>query len=63
MAFTSSAAFSADVPTAVVDLVVIGSGVAGGTVGANDASNVEGTIVDTMGMIVLEVVAMSLCFD
>ena len=51
MAFTSSVVFSVDVP-AVVDSVVIGSVVAGGAVGANDAANVEGTAVVTVGMAV-----------
>lgn len=63
MAFTISATFSVDVTTAVVDLVVIGSVVASGAVGANDAAIVEGTVVDTVGMTVIEVVAKSLFLD
>lgn len=63
MDFTSSTVFSIDVPDAVVDSVVIGSVVIGGAVGANDAASVEGTVVDTVGMTVLQVVAKSLLFN
>lgn len=63
MAFTSSAALSPDAPDVVVDYVVTGNVVAGGFVGASEAVNVEGTIMDTVGMTVLEVVVNSLCFD
>jgi len=62
MDFTNFVVFSVDVPTAV-DSVVIGSVVAGGAVGANDAANFEGTTIEIVGMKVLEVVANSLCLD
>ena len=62
MAFTSFDVFSVEVP-AVVDSMVIGSAMAGGAVGVNDATNVEGTAVQKMGMAILEVVAKSLCLD
>ena len=42
---------------------MIGSAMAGGAVGAKDAANVEGTAVVTVGMVVVEVVANSLCLD
>ena len=51
MALTNSATFSPDVPADVVGSVVAGKVVASGTVGASDAARVEGTPVDTAGMI------------
>ena len=51
-----------DVPI-VVDSTVTGNVVAGGAVGANEAASVEGTVVDTVGMKFVEVVAMSVCFN
>lgn len=62
MAFTSSIVFIVDVPTAI-DLVVNGSVVASGTIGAKDAANVEGTVVVTVGMAVVVGVSRSLCLE
>ena len=50
ISFTNSTIFSVDV-LALVDVPVTGR-VAGGTVGANEAANVEGTAVETVGIIV-----------
>ena len=63
IAFTSFVAFSVDVPAFVMDSVVIGSAMVGGAVGANDATTVEGIVVVTVGMVVVEVMARSLCLD
>jgi len=62
MDFTNSVVFSVEGPF-VVDSVVTGSAVVGGAVDAKDAASVEGTIVVTVGMTVVEVVASSLCLD
>jgi len=56
MAFTNSVTFSVDVPI----LVDVRMAVAGGTVGAKEAANVEIIAVETVGMIVCGVVANSL---
>ena len=61
--FTSSAIFSVEVLATIVDLVIIGSVVVGGVVGANNVANVEGIVVFTVGASVVEVVAMSLFLD
>jgi len=63
MALTNSTSFSPYVPVAIVDFAVTGNTMVAGAVGANDATSVEGTIVNIMGMIALEVVAKSLFFD
>ena len=62
MAFTSSVIFSVEVPV-VVDSIVTSSAMAGEDVGAKDATSVEGNVVVTMGMVVIEVVENSLCLD
>lgn len=62
MAFTNSAIFSIEV-LAFVDLVVTGSAMADGVVGAKHATSVEGTTVVTVGIAVVEVAASSLCLD
>lgn len=54
---------SSDVPIIDVDCVEIYSTVAIGAVGASEAANVEGTVVETVGMTFTEVVAISLFFD
>lgn len=62
MDFTNSAVFSMDV-SALVDVLVIGIAIVGGTVGAKEAANVEGIAVETIGMTVRGVVAKSLYLD
>jgi len=62
MAFTNSYIFSVEV-LAVIDSVVNDSVVAGGAVGAKEVANIEGTVVVTVGMAAVEVVAISLCLD
>jgi len=49
MDFSILAVFYVDVPM-LVDVPVTGRIVAGGTVGANEAANVEGTAVETIGI-------------
>ena len=51
MAFINSAVFFVGVPM-LVDVPVIGKEVAGGIVGAKEAANVEGTVVETVGITV-----------
>lgn len=51
MAFTNLVVFYVDV-NALVDVPVTGRVVAGGTVGAKEAANVEGTAVETVGITV-----------
>lgn len=63
MALTNSVVFCLSVPVIVVHFAVTGNVLVGGAVGANDVASVEGTDVDIVGMIVLEVLAKSLCFD
>jgi len=63
MALTNFTAFFPDAPTAIVDSTVTSNIVVGGAIGASEASSVEGTAVDTVGMKSLEVVAKSLCFN
>jgi len=62
ISFTNSVVFSIEAST-VVELVVTGSVVASGDFGANATANVEGTVVVTVGVAVVEVVASSLCLD
>lgn len=50
MAFTSSAAFSPNVPTIDVDSIVTGKAIKSGTLGASDAATVEGTTMDDVEM-------------
>jgi len=59
MALTNYVALSLDAHV-VVDFVVTENVMAGGAVGSSEASNVEGTVVDTVGMTYLKVVAKSL---
>lgn len=59
MAFTNSTVFSMDV-SALVDLPVSGRAIVGGTVGAKEAANVKGTVVEAVGITVWGVVANSL---
>lgn len=56
MAFTNSAIFFVDVP--ITGMVVVG-----GMVGAKEEANVEGIVVETIGIIVCGVVVNSLCLD
>jgi len=49
--FTNSVVFYVDVPT-LDDVPVTGMVVASGTVGAKEVANVEGTAVETVGIIV-----------
>ena len=63
MALRSYVALSTGAPAVVVDFVITSNVVVGGAMGVSDATSVEGTVVETVGMTVLEVVAKSLCFD
>jgi len=63
VALINSVAFYPCAPVVVVDSTIIGNIVAGGAMGASDATSVEGTVVDTVGITSLEVVSKSLCFD
>ena len=68
MYFTNSAVFSVDVPVLVnapvlANVPVTGKVVDGGTMGANEAANVEGIVVKTVGITVWGVVENSLFLD
>lgn len=63
MALTNSSISSLDVPVVVVDCVVTSNAVAGGAIGASEATSMEGTVVDIVGMTFVEVVEMSICFN
>lgn len=63
MALTNFVAFSPDASDDVVDSAIIGNDVAGGVVGASEATSVERTIVDIVGMTFAEVDAMLVCFN
>jgi len=62
MDFTNFVVFSVEVPT-ILNPVVIGSAIAGRAVGAKEVSIVERTVVVTVGMTSIEVVANSIYLD
>ena len=63
MALTNFAASSPDAPAADVDSIETGCVVGMGAVRAKEAANVEGTIVEIVGMTFVDVVAISLSFN
>ena len=63
IAWTNFASSSLDVPAADVDSIGTGCDVAIGDVGANEAADVEGIVVETVGMKFTDVVCLSLYFN
>jgi len=63
IALTNFVASSPTLPADDVDSVETYCVVGIGAVGGNEAANVEGTTVETVGMTFTEVVAISVCFN
>ena len=63
MDLTKSVAFSPDALASDVGYVETSYDVGMGAIGANEVSNVQVTVVETVGMTSVDVVAISLCFN
>lgn len=63
MALTNFAAFSPDASTIVVGNAITGNDVEAGAIGASEATNVEGIVVDIVVMTFVEVDAMLFYFN
>ena len=63
IALTNLSNSSPDLPVAYVDSVETGCVVAIGVVGSNEDANVEGIVMVTVGMTLIELVPILFCFN